>query len=205
MIDTTATSLRERKRAETWSQIHHAAADMTLDGGLDAVTVEKIAERADVSCRTFFNYFGTKEDAILGLQDPFIADDVRADFELSTDMLDGVAALLLTVGHSVYGGRVGASRRFEILQQYPELIRRQLSYMGKVESLVMDVLDDRLDRSGWTVPGVSTSDAAHVLVKMSGASMRFALEHRPDQPRDAQLAAIKAATDIFRKTLRKVL
>lgn len=205
MTDTTTTSLRERKRAETWSLIHHAAADMTLDEGLGAVTADKIAGQADVSCRTFFNYFNTKEDAILGLKEPAIADEVRADFDLSTDVLDGVSALLLTVAHSVYGGRVGSSRRFEILGEYPELIRCQLAYMGKVESLVMDLLDDRLERSGWQVPGVPTADAAHVMVKMSGAALRFALEHKPQLSRAEQFEATKAATDIFRKTLRKVL
>ncbi|MHA7154862.1 helix-turn-helix domain-containing protein [Arthrobacter sp. TMN-50] len=67
-------SLRDRKRTETWAALREAAARLTLENGPDRVTTETIAAQANVSARTFFNYFGTKEDAILGLQDPFTDD-----------------------------------------------------------------------------------------------------------------------------------
>ncbi len=58
--------LRERKKRETRAAIHRAALELAHEGGVDALTVDAIAERAGVSPRTFFNYFPTKDDAIIG-------------------------------------------------------------------------------------------------------------------------------------------
>ncbi|MEI2778883.1 MAG: TetR family transcriptional regulator [Tetrasphaera sp.] len=58
--------LRERKKIETRRAIHRAAIELAHEGGLDALTVDAIAERAGVSPRTFFNYFPVKDDALVG-------------------------------------------------------------------------------------------------------------------------------------------
>jgi AcrR family transcriptional regulator len=58
--------LRGRKRAATRRAIERAAVCLAFKNGYDATTVEAICSEADVSLRTFFNYFETKEAAILG-------------------------------------------------------------------------------------------------------------------------------------------
>jgi AcrR family transcriptional regulator len=60
---------RERKKRETRAALTAAALRLALEKGPDNVTVEEISEAADVSVRTFFNYFSHKEHAILG-RDP---------------------------------------------------------------------------------------------------------------------------------------
>lgn len=59
--------LRARKKRETRRAIHEAALRLVADRGLDGVTAEEIASAATVSARTFFNYYGTKDAAVLGL------------------------------------------------------------------------------------------------------------------------------------------
>lgn len=60
-----ATSLRERKKAATRLALHRAVVELAAAKGLDAVTVDAVADLANVSRRTFSNYFANKEEALL--------------------------------------------------------------------------------------------------------------------------------------------
>ncbi|MFJ5985598.1 TetR/AcrR family transcriptional regulator [Lentzea sp. NPDC092896] len=59
------TGLRERKKAATREALGDAAWSLCVEHGLDRVTVEQIARAAGVSLRTFFNYFSSKEEAVV--------------------------------------------------------------------------------------------------------------------------------------------
>lgn len=63
-MDETA-GLRERKKAETRAALTQSALRLAVELGADAVTAEAIAREANVSVRTFHNYFATKEEAFL--------------------------------------------------------------------------------------------------------------------------------------------
>ncbi|MEE3922160.1 TetR/AcrR family transcriptional regulator [Micromonospora sp. BRA006-A] len=58
------TGLRERKKAATRLALHEAALSLAVEHGPDRITVEAIADAANVSRRTFSNYFGGKEEAL---------------------------------------------------------------------------------------------------------------------------------------------
>ena len=60
-----APGLRERKKTETRVAIQQAVLFLALGRGLDAVTADEIAAAANVSVRTFHNYFGSKEEALV--------------------------------------------------------------------------------------------------------------------------------------------
>ena len=54
-------SLRERKKADVRNTLVNTAVALFLKKGFDAVTVDEIVEKANVSRSTFFRYFPTKE------------------------------------------------------------------------------------------------------------------------------------------------
>jgi AcrR family transcriptional regulator len=57
--------LRERKKRETRLALSHATIRLALERGFDDVSVEDIAAAANVSERTFRNYFTSKAEAIV--------------------------------------------------------------------------------------------------------------------------------------------
>ncbi|MEJ8637483.1 TetR/AcrR family transcriptional regulator [Streptomyces sp. NPDC006475] len=60
-----AEGLRERKKRQTRQHISDVATGLFLQRGFDAVTIAEIAEAADVSVNTVYNYFPAKEELFL--------------------------------------------------------------------------------------------------------------------------------------------
>ena len=58
--------LRERKKLETRRRIARAALELSERNGFEATTINDIAARADVSPRTVFGYFPSKEAIFFG-------------------------------------------------------------------------------------------------------------------------------------------
>ncbi|HEX5595146.1 MAG TPA: helix-turn-helix domain-containing protein [Micromonosporaceae bacterium] len=204
-------SLRERKRLATWTALHEAALSMALGrDDLNQVTVEAIAEAANVSPRTFFNYFNSKEDAVLGLHEPMLSEAETTRFaEAGEDVLvEAVVRLLYEVS---YCGALGAGearqRRRAVLHRYPELVQRLFAHFLKVEQMVTRVVAERLRTSPrWRAdPGQDVDQAAQMIVMTAGAALRMAARQTAATGSAAdEEAALDHGISLLRDIARKI-
>jgi AcrR family transcriptional regulator len=144
-MTTVTVGLRERKKAATRQALHEAAVRLAIERGLDGLTVEAIADAADVSRRTFSNYFANKEEALLW------SDRVRISrlLELVAARPAGeppwramsAAVIELTAG-SADDPRWSAEIR--LLRRYPSLLAQQVAHYADAERALARLLSARL-------------------------------------------------------------
>lgn len=145
---TTAEVTLEQRRVDTWNAIHQAAATLALEEGLTQSTIDAIANQAGISRRTFFNYFPTKEDAVLGLLAPEVPAEALAEFRaVEDDLFTGLVHFTIAVSRSSYRLTPDPKLRRKLIKRFPELRLRQLHYAGLAESLVAPILDEKLPSS----------------------------------------------------------
>lgn len=145
-MDRDACGLRERKKRQTREDLHRAALDLVEEKGFAAVTTDEIAQRAGVSARTFFNYFPSKDAAVLGTQPDDIAELERliregAEDEDALESLRRVSVAM--VAPAAADPVLRAQRRRVLLTEpslAPALVRRNIT----LENALTTALEDRL-------------------------------------------------------------
>jgi AcrR family transcriptional regulator len=106
------TGLRERKKRETRDALADAAVRLALKHGLDGLRVEDIAAEANVSMRTFNNYFTSKQEALAARyvnRMAYAADALRAR-PSHEPLWDAIVAAMLAPWRDVSRGHTAPSR-----------------------------------------------------------------------------------------------
>lgn len=155
--------LRERKKRERGQALRQAALELALENGYANVTIENICERCGVSRRTFFNYFSSKEEALLGRADTVFDDEDQPDIEAfeaggpSGRLLADLQHLLASVVRTRLNRREEMHQYHQLLKQDPSLMQVQMSRMGNNERLFREMIQRRLD-GATTTSGAPATD-----------------------------------------------
>jgi AcrR family transcriptional regulator len=150
------TPIRERTRRLAQTELTMVAQDLFLEHGYEETTVDQIAAAAGMSKRTFFRYFPSKDDLVIGKYDLFgdlMADslDARPADEPIWESLRRVFDLTLDY---VQDGQQRARNEAmdRIVQGTPQLTARYLEKMQRVQGLLIVRAADRMN------PSVSATD-----------------------------------------------
>jgi AcrR family transcriptional regulator len=120
-------SLRERKKLATRHELRRATLSLVAERGFSNVTVEEIAEAANVSPRTFFNYFPSKEAALFGAN-PELAAATRDAIEHQNP-----GEPVVTVLRSLMTAQAAA-----VADEFAELGGDPMEWLGRMRSARSD-------------------------------------------------------------------
>ena len=194
--DEPRTSLRERKKLATRRALRRTALDLVAERGFAHVTVDDIAEAADVSPRTFFNYFPSKEAALFG-GDPDRAASLRAQIAneapgeppltaLRTVMAqyaEEIAGELRTLG----GEPAEWLRRMKVARTDPHVRAAHAAQMAMLERAIGEGLADRLgtdletDLYPWVLAAAAVGVVRACMSFWAGSGGTAQLTHLIDQ------------------------
>lgn len=150
MSDDPTLSVREEKHRATSLRVERNAVDLVLRHGFDAVTVDMICEASAISQRTFFNYFKTKDAAVIGAEPPTV-DEGKARVFIAgaeTELLPELLALMTSTVMNVDFDEKLFADRFQVFGQNPRLMHKQMERMSRVTIEVAELVYLRLHRAG---------------------------------------------------------
>lgn len=188
-------TLRDRKRERTRQTLIEVATDLFERKGYDQTTVAEIAAAADIGARTFFSYFGSKEELLFPDADARVRAAVDAIASRRPD--ERPAEVLLRALHNVtetghMTGRL-ATLRMRLIKTVPAV-------RGRALQMQLDAQRDIALQLHLAYPDeLSEIGAAAMVGAFIGAvvgALQVILE-RPEEPSDD--------ADVWRDTIRQAI
>ena len=158
---TTVTNRRERKKIAIRGQIIATAIDLFARYGIAAVTVDQIADAADIGKGTVYNYFTTKEDIVVAFMADIEARLSPQDRRASLPPATRSTAFSPTSSSSSSGSRslyhafvlVFLAQMFQDTERFfPYMVEMQKSIDPPLEALFTQLRDRGLLRPGVDLP-----------------------------------------------------
>ena len=150
-----AVGRRDRKKQATRQALRSAALQLVAERGFANVTIEDITEVADVAPRTFFNYFPSKESAVIGA-DPERVALMRSSLigrPSNESPLEALRAVLVEYTGAIAGelddlgeGREAWFRRYCAVRDDPDLRGAYAAHVSELEGGMVDALSWRLGK-----------------------------------------------------------
>jgi AcrR family transcriptional regulator len=198
-------SLRERKKAATRQRIADSATVLFLERGFDNVTISEIAEAAEVSKVTIFNYFPRKEDIFFDRApqaEQLLTAAIR-DRTPDQSPLRALHRLLLDLAeqhHPLGGFREHYAHFWQTVQDSPALRSRAREAFEELERHLTGVLAEHSDDPHPRLTA-ALALAAYRSVYVTSLARILAGDAATDVTRD-HIAAVDRAFDVLENGLR---
>jgi AcrR family transcriptional regulator len=138
--------LRERKKQKTKASIQREALRLFKRHGYDETTIEDIAEAAEISPSTYFNYFPTKEDVVIYDEyDPQVFAALTEHVE-GESLAQSLKRVIGTLGGLFESDRDGIYERAKLSLEVPELRARIWEELERARDLFATILAGRTGR-----------------------------------------------------------
>lgn len=136
--DRAPASLRERKKERTREKLVQVATRLFLDVGFEQTTVGTIAAAADVSPRTFFRYFPTKEAVVFRHHEERLRllRALLAEHRTPAAPFEGVRRALLAFARAYEEARADLLTEFRIVTASALLIARDVELDFEFEAAI---------------------------------------------------------------------
>lgn len=172
---------RERRMRSTRRALITGARELTAAHGLSGFTVEQLCAGAGISRRTFFNYFATKDDAVLGTpaRDPleaFGAQFVAGGHDPGGPGLLEALQELVVRSFQVLEGPHDRVLMLEVLRREPVLLQRLTESMERHVAGLAALI---ARRQGCTAEDPFPRLAAAVVAHLAGHTVHELLESPP--------------------------
>jgi AcrR family transcriptional regulator len=138
--------LRERKRLATRREIQRAVLTLCSQRGIDKVTVEEISRFAEISPRTFFNYFASKDSALVGDELELACDSDIERFIAGGPHGDVLADLATLIGLSLQntdGDREIHELRRAVMKDNSYLFTMRMATLRNFEAGLQSIVERR--------------------------------------------------------------
>jgi AcrR family transcriptional regulator len=141
-----ATGLRERKKQQTRQAIHDAAMRLFAERGFEATTIADIAAAADISPRTFFAYFASKEEAVFAKFEPAFEDFDRTLSERppGTTALDALRTWIARAAQEFMGDIERERLEAKLRHESPAVAACDLQHMRRFEQRLAEAVGEDL-------------------------------------------------------------
>lgn len=183
--------LRGRKRAQTRARIQAEAMRLFLARGFEATTLDDIAAAADVSRRSLFHYFASKEEIVFSTKADFptlVTEAIgrRPAEEPLLEMVEN-ALLELAARHLSEPARDLA----RLIHDTPALSAGDQAKYEKLERILAGALADRKGRPETDIDCRVTAATAIGILKLSTQAWLTGSDGGPDTFGKAAFAALR--------------
>ena len=169
--------LRERKKTETRVAIQQSVLMLALGRGLDVVTADEIAAAANVSVRTFHNYFSSKEEALVAAwESEFrVYVDALRDRPAGEPILDALEHVFGVIGSRIGERPVEAEIHADLLWTSTAMARYRSVLIDTAIRMVTDIVAAR------TGTDPATDVYPHLVTAAAISAMVTAYQFAPAQ------------------------